>query len=336
MIINDMSLVRKIFIFYLVFTVLVSSIQLNVKAEESFESWLHSYKKFALKKGITQETINIAFANVKFLEQVIKYDRKQPEFFEDTLTYVGKRANISRSNKAKKLLKKNNKLFNEIENKFFVEKEILLSLWGIETNFGKHVGKMDIISSLATLSYDKRRRDFFSSQLFTLLKLIDDKMLNPKTLYGSWAGAYGNFQFMPSTIKNYAIDYDGNSKIELKSSLQDSLASAANYIRKIGWIKGQPCFYQVKLTKKINEKYINSSARKIKHRMKISKWRKKGVVNLDGSDLKTDLKAALILPDGKNDTPTYLVFGNYEKILKWNRSLRFGISVCTLANMIKI
>jgi len=335
MIINDMPLVRKIFVFYLFFAVLVTSIQLNAKAEESFESWLHSYKKIALKKGITQETINIAFANVKFLEQVIKYDRKQPEFFEDTLTYVGKRANLSRSNKAKKLLKKNNKLFNEIENKFLVEKEILLSLWGIETNFGKHVGKMDIISSLATLSYDKRRRDFFSSQLFTLLKLIDDKMINPKTLYGSWAGAYGNFQFMPSTIKNYAIDYDGNSKIELKSSLQDSLASAANYIKKIGWIKGQPCFYQVKLTKKINEKYINSSARKIKHRIKISKWRKKGIVNLDGSALKSDLKAALILPDGKKNTPTYLVFGNYEKILKWNRSLRFGISVCTLANMIK-
>ena len=330
-----MPLVRKIFVFYLFFAVLVTSIQLNAKAEESFESWLHSYKKIALKKGITQETINIAFANVKFLEQVIKYDRKQPEFFEDTLTYVGKRANLSRSNKAKKLLKKNNKLFNEIENKFLVEKEILLSLWGIETNFGKHVGKMDIISSLATLSYDKRRRDFFSSQLFTLLKLIDDKMINPKTLYGSWAGAYGNFQFMPSTIKNYAIDYDGNSKIELKSSLQDSLASAANYIKKIGWIKGQPCFYQVKLTKKINEKYINSSARKIKHRIKISKWRKKGIVNLDGSALKSDLKAALILPDGKKNTPTYLVFGNYEKILKWNRSLRFGISVCTLANMIK-
>ena len=328
--------VNKKIIFFLIIKILFVAYPSASSANDNFKVWLTSYKKFALKKGITQETINIAFANVKFLEQVIKYDRKQPEFFEDTLTYVGKRANISRSNKAKKLLKKNNKLFNEIENKFLVEKEILLALWGIETNFGKHVGKMDIISSLATLSYDKRRRDFFSSQLFTLLKLIDDKMLNPKTLYGSWAGAYGNFQFMPSTIKNYAIDYDGNSKIELKSSLQDSLASAANYIRKIGWIKGQPCFYQVKLTKKINEKYINSSARKIKHRMKISKWRKKGVVNLDGSDLKTDLKAALILPDGKNDTPTYLVFGNYEKILKWNRSLRFGISVCTLANMIKI
>ncbi len=216
-----------------------------------------------------------------------------------------------------------------------VEKEILLALWGIETNFGKHVGKMDIISSLATLSYDKRRRDFFSSQLLILLKLIDDKLVDPKTLYGSWAGAYGNFQFMPSTINKYAIDYDGDNKIELKLSLKDSLASAANYINKIGWKKGQPCFYRVKLTNKIKKKYINSSARKIKNRMNISKWRKKGVVNYDGSDLNGNLDAALILPDGKPDTPTFLVFANYEKILKWNRSLRFGISVCTLANMIK-
>ena len=217
-----------------------------------------------------------------------------------------------------------------------VEKEILLALWGIETNFGKHVGKMDIISSLATLSYDKRRRDFFSSQLLILLKLIDNKLLNPKTLYGSWAGAYGNFQFMPSTINEYASDYDGDNKIELKLSLEDSLASAANYINKIGWKKGQPCFYKVKLTKKINKKYINSSARQINYRLKVSKWKKKGVVDYNGTDLNSDLKAALILPDGKPGSPTFLIFENYEKILKWNRSLRFGISVCTLANMIKI
>ena len=215
------------------------------------------------------------------------------------------------------------------------EKEILLSLWGIETNFGKHVGKMDIISSLATLSYDKRRREFFSAQLLTLLKLIDKKLLNPNELYGSWAGAYGNFQFMPSTINAYAIDYDKNNKIELKLSLEDSLASAANYINKIGWKKGQPCFFRVKLTKEIKKKYINLSARSISHKLKISKWKQKGIVSYDGSELKTNLKAALILPDGKPNTPAYLVFNNYEKILKWNRSLRFGISVCTLANMIK-
>ena len=209
-------------------------------------------------------------------------------------------------------------------------------MWGIETNFGKHVGKMDIISSLATLSVDKRRRDFFSSQLLILLQLIDKKLIEPNVLFGSWAGAYGNFQFMPSTIKNYAIDYDGNNKIELKKSLYDSAASAANYINKIGWKMGEPCFYRVKLEKKINNKYINSSARNIKNRLKMSNWKKKGIVSFDNSVINSNLKSALILPDGNENSPAYLVFRNYEKILKWNRSLRFAISVCTLSDKIKL
>ena len=331
-----MSYNYKIIIFLILFKILITSSVMATTSEDNFEKWLVSYKKFALKKGISQKTLNTVFKNVKFLDQVIQYDRKQPEFFEDTITYVNKRATNLRANKAKKLLRKNNILFNDIENKFFVEKEILVALWGIETNFGKHVGKMDIISCLATLSYDKRRSKFFSSQLLTLLKLIDEKLIDPKTLFGSWAGAYGNFQFMPSTIKRYAIDYDGNQKIELKSSLDDSLASAANYINSIGWKKGEPCFYRVKLTNKLNKKYLNLSARKISYRLKISEWKKKGVLNFDGTDLKTNLRAALIMPDGELKTPIFLVFQNYEKILKWNRSLRFGISVCTLANMIKI
>ena len=325
----------KIFIFFIFIKLLTLNSVFAENLENNFNNWLDNYKKFALKKGVSQETINIAFKNVKFLDQVIKYDRKQPEFIEDTITYVNKRANSLREKNALKLLVKNKALFNEIESKFFVEKEILLALWGIETNFGKHVGKMDIISCLATLSYDKRRSAFFSSQLLTLLKLIDKKLINPDILYGSWAGAYGNFQFMPSTIKSYAIDYDGDNKIELKLSIEDSIASAANYINKIGWKKGQPCFYRVKIVNKIKKKYLNSSARKISHRLKISDWKKKGIVNFDGTPLDTNYKAALILPDGKPESPAYLVFENYEKILQWNRSLRFGISVCTLANMIK-
>ena len=161
-----MSSINKIFIFFLFFKILFLSNVFAANTDESFDAWLSSYKKFALKKNISQETIDIAFKNVKFLDQVIKYDRKQPEFFEDTKTYVGKRANILRVKIAKKLLKANKILFDDVENKFFVEKEILLALWGIETNFGKHVGKMDIISSLATLSYDNRRSEFFSHRLF--------------------------------------------------------------------------------------------------------------------------------------------------------------------------
>ena len=319
------------------FVVLFSSNYASSSNEnESFNQWLESYKKFALSKGVSKETISIAFKNVKYLSKVIGYDRKQPEFFEDTITYVSKRANKFRVTQAKKVYNQNKLLFNKVEGEFGVEKEILLSLWGIETNFGKHVGKMDIISSLATLSYDKRRRDYFSSELLTLLKLIDRQLLDPITLYGSWAGAYGNFQFMPSTINNYAIDYDKNEKIELKKSLFDSLASAANYINKIGWKRGEPCFYRVKLNKKIKKKYLNLSAKKISHKLEMHQWIKKGVISFDGTELPKKYKAALILPDGKKDTPMYLVFQNYEKILKWNRSLRFGISVCTLAEMINL
>ena len=271
----------KTLIIIIISELLILNTSFSAIPPKNFNEWLISFEALALKKGISANTIKIVFKDVKFLDQVIKYDRKQPEFFEDTITYVSKRASISRAYKAKKLLEDNKKLFAKVEDEFNVEKEILLSLWGIETNFGKHVGKMDIISSLATLSYDQRRSKFFTSQLLILLKLVDKKLIDPSTLYGSWAGAYGNFQFMPSSIQRYALDYDKNNKIELKDSLDDALASAANYINKIGWRINEPCFYKVKLTKNINKKYINLSARKIKNKLKIKSWKKKGIVIAD-------------------------------------------------------
>ena len=308
----------------------------NVKID--FNVWLNEFKIRALKEGISEETINSSFKNAKYLEKVIKYDRYQPEFFENTKTYINKRATHSRMLKAKALLIKNKKLFDQVEKKFNVEKELLLALWGIETNFGKHVGKMDIISSLATLSFDKRRSEFFSKELIILLKLIDQKLIDVDNLYGSWAGAFGNFQFMPSSIENYAIDYDKNGKIELKQSLQDALASAANYINKIGWKYKSSCFYKIELTKPISEKYINVSAKKIKNYLTIKSWKKKGIADIQ--QISDEYKAALIIPDlavpeGNMNSPAFLVFENYEKILKWNKSLRFGVAVCTLANMIR-
>ena len=323
-------LVISFFLFVLISELFASS------NTDKFKNWLDGYKKYALKKGISNKTLEIAFAKVQYLPKVIEYDRKQPEFFEDTITYISKRATKKRSRKAQVLFEKNSELFNEIQNKYKVEKEILLALWGIETNFGQYVGKMDIISSLATLSFDLRRRDFFSAELLVLLKLIDVGLIDINTLYGSWAGAYGNFQFMPSSILNYAIDYDKNGKIELKTSTKDALASAANYISKMGWRKDTPCFYRVKSNKIIEKKLINLSAQDISNRLKLKYWREKGILMHNGNELVIDnYKAALILPDGDKDSPMYLVFHNYEKILKWNRSLRFAISVCTLSDLIK-
>ena len=240
---------------------------LSANTPENFDLWLSDFKKTAVKKGISKKTVNSAMKNAKFLPKVIEYDRYQPEFYEDTFTYINKRANKDRVKKGIFLYEKEKILINKIEKKYSVEKELLLSLMGIETNFGKYLGKMDIISSLATLSFDKRRSAFFTSELLVLLKLIDQGIIDKNILYGSWAGAFGNFQFMPSTIKSYAIDYNNNSDIELKK-IEDSFASAANYINKIGWKTNQPCFYKVELKEEIPSKYLNSSARKIVNKKK--------------------------------------------------------------------
>tara|TARA_B100000214_G_C23928086_1_gene609373 strand:- start:307 stop:1314 length:1008 start_codon:yes stop_codon:yes gene_type:complete len=312
---------------------------LSANTPEDFDLWLSDFKKTAVKKGISKKTVNSAMKNAKFLPKVIEYDRYQPEFYEDTFTYINKRANKDKVKKGLFLYEKEKILINKIEKKYSVEKELLLSLMGIETNFGKYLGKMDIISSLATLSFDKRRSAFFTSELLVLLKLIDQGIIDKNILYGSWAGAFGNFQFMPSTIKSYAIDYNNNSDIELKK-IEDSFASAANYINKIGWKTNQPCFYKVELKEEIPPKYLNSSARKIVNKKKV-KFFKKYIKSIDKPDLDENMISAIIIPDkdiipgAKNLKPAFIVFSNYEKILKWNRSLRFALAVCTLKNKFK-
>ena len=328
------KIIIKITFFSLLFLFPVNSENIN-----EFDIWLNSFKIVAEKKGISKNTINNVLANAKFLPKVIEYDRRQPEHYEDTDTYIKKRANESRVINGKLIYDTNKKLINEIEKKFNVEKELLLALMGIETNFGEYLGKMDIISSLATLSFDKRRSDFFTKELITLLKLIDNKIINPNILFGSWAGAFGNFQFMPSTIKKYAVDYNKNNNIELKD-IEDSIASAANYINKIGWRKNEPCYLKITLKDNVPKKYLNSSAKKIKNHAKIKKL-KKFIKNYENYNLSENTLSAIIIPDkdiipnSQSLSPAFLVFHNYELILKWNRSLRFALAVCTLKDKIK-
>ena len=317
---------------------LLLNVNISLAQDESFDLWLKSFKKHALKNGISEKTFDLSMSKVKFIPKVIEYDRFQPEFYEDTKTYINKRTSDKKVENGIKLYKKNKILIDEIEKKFSVEKELLLALMGIETNFGKYLGKMDILSSLATLSYDKRRSDFFTSELIIILQLIEIGLVDQKILYGSWAGAFGNFQFMPSTIKNYAIDYDNNNIIELKK-IEDSFASAANYINKIGWKKNQPCFKKVELSKKIPKKFLNTSAKKIKNKTSTKKI-KKYLMNLEEYDIEHSNLIGVITPDkdiipeAKNLSPAYLTYQNYDLILKWNRSLRFALAVCTLKEKI--
>jgi membrane-bound lytic murein transglycosylase B len=274
-------------------------------------------------------------SKVIFLPKVIKYDRYQPEFYEDTKTYISKRTSDNKVKKGLIFYNNNIQLIDNVEKKYKIEKNLLLSLMGIETNYGTYVGKMDILSSLSTLSYDKRRSEFFTNELLTLLKLIDSNQIDYKTLYGSWAGAFGFFQFMPSTIKNHAVDFNNDGYIDLKNPV-DAYASAANYLSNIGWKHNTHCFYKINLDSEIPKKYLNVSAKKLKNKRKI-KYFKKYIKNFDSLKMiDENLKVSIItpdkdiVPDADTLMPAYIVFDNYEKILKWNRSLRFALAVCTL------
>ena len=330
-----MKLISYLFIFtFFIFTASLSDNQTD------FLNWKKSFKQIALQNDISEKTLDMTMSNVKFLPDVIKYDRYQPEFYEDTKTYISKRASSKKVSKGISFYKENSKLINTIETQYNIEKELLLALMGIETNFGTYVGKMDILSSLATLSFDKRRSEFFSKELLTLLKLIETNQIDYKTLYGSWAGAFGYFQFMPSTMKNYAIDYDKNSYIDLKNN-NDAYASAANYLSQIGWNDKLPCFYKINLLNDVPKKYLNVSAKKLHNKKKLKYFRKyisdeyildKKFDNLTTSLITPDKD---IIPDAETLSPAYIVFDNYEIILKWNRSLRFSLAVCTLKDKLK-
>ena len=329
---------KKISIFFLI--IFLSLPNSFAEKDLKFENWKKQFKVLALKNKISEKTFNLAMSNVKYLPKVIEYDRFQPEFYEDTKTYISKRASSNKVKKGLNFYLQETYLINNVEKKFNIEKELLLALMGIETNYGKYVGKMDILSSLATLSFDKRRSEFFTNELLILLKLIDTNLIDYKTLYGSWAGAFGFFQFMPSTIKNYAIDFNNDNFIDLKSP-KDSYASAANYLNKMGWINNEPCFYKIDLNQKINEKYLNFSAKKLVNKKRL-KYFKNYINDSDIlNSLDENLMVAIITPDKEivdnpnKLKPAYVVFDNYEIILKWNRSLRFALAVCTLKDKIK-
>ncbi len=322
--------------------IILFSFNINVFADINyeFENWKKEFKKIALKNNISEQTFDKVMSNTKFLPNVIKYDRFQPEFYEDTKTYISKRTSDKKVSKGLTFYKQNSDLVQSIENKFNIEKELLLSLMGIETNFGTYVGKMDILSSLATLSFDKRRSEFFSNELLILLNLIEKQQVNYETLYGSWAGAFGFFQFMPSTMKNYAIDFDNNGSINLKSN-KDAYASAGNYLNQIGWKASQPCFMRVNLSKDVPKEYLNVSAKKLHNKKKL-KFFSKFITNISDIDANyKNFKVAIItpdkdiIPDADTLNPAYVVFDNYEIILQWNRSLRFALAVCTLKDKIQ-
>ena len=317
-----------------IFTIFNSS-SLQADEQGTLNEWLINVKNLALDEGISMETVNNSLIDIELNDRVLELDRSQPEFTLTLDEYLSNTTPRSRLIKGKKLYKENYELLKNISSKYGVQPRFLLALWGIETSFGQFTGSFNVIRSLTTLSYDMRRRVFFTRELINALKIIDEGHTNSMDMMGSWAGAMGQNQFMPSSFLNFAVDYNDDGKKDIWNTLPDVFASSANYLNLSGWDRELTWGREVIVTREINEELISRSARKIDVSKSLREWSELGILKADMSSLPDrDLQAYLIYPEG-DDGRKYLVYENFKVIMRWNRSLFFGISVGTLADMIE-
>ncbi|MDT8420595.1 MAG: lytic murein transglycosylase [Desulfuromonadales bacterium] len=291
--------------------------------------WLDDLKKEALGSGISEETLDAALVDLSPVKKIIESDRSQPELRQTLNDYLASRINRSRIETGRRLLRENWRLFAELSRNYPVQSRVLIALWGIETDFGRNQGTVAIVPALVTLAYDARRSDYFRRELLNALRIVDKKLIPLDHMQGSWAGAMGQVQFMPSVYLQYALDFDRDGKIDIRHSTADALGSAANYLTRLGWTKNWNWGREVYVPKDFDPD-LNGLDR----RLRISDWHKLGIRRIGGSDLpKAEGRAALIRPDGPAGR-SFLVYENYDKLLRWNRSHKFAISVGLLADEI--
>jgi membrane-bound lytic murein transglycosylase B len=302
-----------------------------IQSADNFKTWLPTFKARAAKEGISEKTITAAFGDVKYLPRVIELDRKQPESTMNFAKYRKLIVNQTRIKKGRALYKKHKAMLDKIGKKYGVQPRFIVALWGIETNFGANTGSFSVVESLATLAFDGRRSEFFSKELMNALKIIDQGHISAKEMEGSWAGAMGQSQFMPSSFLAYAQDFNNDGKKDIWHTKQDVFASVANYLSSVGWNDDLTWGREVRVPKGFD---VAQADRKITKTLQ--QWQDIGVRNADGSALpdRRALKAAVVMPDGK-DGPAYIVYSNYNAIMNWNRSTYFATSVGLLSDAIK-
>ena len=305
-----------------------SFISISAQAYDADElaDWLREFKQEARAADISAKTIKATFKNTKYLPLVIVLDRGQPEFITPFLSYVEKRVTPSKIAHGREMLQQHSVLLNKIESQYGVPKEVLVSFWGLETSYGENKGGFGLPSSLMTLAYEGRRAEFFRSQLLDTMRIIDAGHNSVAGMRGSWAGAMGHMQFMPSTLIKHGIDADGDGRINIWSSLPDAFSSAANYLAKTGWRKAEPAVLQVKLPE-----HFDYSLAQLNSRKSSADWTKLGVLDIENNALPNLENAAILLPQGWQG-PAFMVFSNFDVIMDWNRSVNYAISVAHLAN----
>ena len=299
----------------------------------SFPVWLDGLASEARQDGISQITIDRALKNLQLIPRVVELDHRQPEVklgFDDYLHRVVTDARVAQ---AQKHLIADRTILNEVSLRYGVQPAYIVALWGMETSFGAQTGNFPIIAALATLAYDGRRAAFFRTELIAALKILDRLGLPPEKLRGSWAGAMGQTQFMPSSFLRYAVDYSGRGAPDIWTNRSDVLASIANYLARSGWDPQNPWGLEVTLPSDFDPSLIgNLSAN---HDMAMPAWQALGVRATDGGGLPALQGTLRLVQPGGADGPTLLVTGNYRVLLKWNRSLYFATAASYLADRIE-
>ncbi|HJP12347.1 MAG TPA: lytic murein transglycosylase [Gammaproteobacteria bacterium] len=294
----------------------------------SFEDFLSNIRQIATEQGVSKSTIDKAFFGLSPNLDILEADAKQAEFSQNFWHYINKRVNQTRLNNGYDTLKQNTLLLNKVSQKYGVPDYILVAFLGLESNYGTYTGKLSLIQSLATLAFDPRRSDFFTRELVTLLKLIDKGKI-PIDAKGSWAGAMGAVQFMPSNVLAYGVDADKDGDIDLWSSQDDIYASAANFLKHLGWKKGEKWGREVTIPKNFDYRLTG-----LQNKKKVTEWGSLGVQKANGSALpNSSMEGSLIVPMG-HQGPAFLVYQNFRVILGWNRSQLYALSVGYLADRI--
>ncbi len=329
----------KKFLFYVILLsfVIVLPLQASEKQEvtppKEWTTFISDLQKEMHGRGISQKTLDKAYKGKNYYHKasaVVKQDKKQVEFVLTTCAYVNRLVNKQRVETARQKHKEIKKKYQELADKYNVPLNYMVAFWAVETNFGQNKGKYNLIDSLTNLSYKNRRAKFFKEELYNVLKIMDKTNLSENKMQGSWAGAMGHFQFMPSTYNHYAVDYDGDDVPDIWNSFDDALASAENYLTKLGWKHDEPWGMRISLPWDFDFKEVGR-----KNTKKVAEWKKKGVLTYDGKKLPYDdeLKGSIILPDGRKG-PAYIIFGNFKRVMIWNRSDNYAIAVVTLADYI--
>ena len=295
---------------------------------EEFDVWRGTLRTEALANGVSAALFDEAFQNVSPIARVIELDRNQPEFTLTLSTYLQKVVSGTRAKKARIRLEEHKDILAEVSAKYGVQPRFIVALWGIETNFGQHTGGFSVIAALATLAHDGRRSAYFRKELLNALTILQEGHIKPADMKGSWAGAMGQSQFMPSSFLSYATDWDGDGRRDIWTTQNDVFASIANYLSSVGWRNDLTWGREVKVPMSLNA----ASLSKAKTKKTMDEWRALGVTSADGSPLpKRNLTSRLVVP-AKSDGRAFLAYKNYDNILKWNRSNYFAIAVGTLAD----